>query len=473
MKKNNIFRNKSFRNKSLSRIFIVNYIYTIIIFIIALILFIFILIWGIISNMHLTKEEERLMEEEFFVQNYEDININGILEVGGWIETIENNKVISVIGEKKDNINDYNLLNVINFYEDQLKKEEKFFDSKVYKQDDKLYIVKIPNSEFFLTKQLKIKSLGKRVRETIKYSLVIAVVFMVLALWGVYYKYIKKIREPLNQINLGIEKMSKGNLSVRLDFEGYKEIDSIRDSFNYMVKEIKLVNENKDKLEKSKRDMIRDIAHDIKTPITSIMGYSRALNDGTVQDSEEKRIYLDYIYNKTCRLNYLVNELFIFTKLDSIDYKLNIKQNDICEFLREVVALYYGEIEEAEFNLEIDIPEDPIYYKFDAKELERAICNLIINSLKYNERNTTIFIGLNNNEEDIEIIIGDNGIGIKKEILDKVFEEFVRGDISRESSGGSGLGLAITKKIIELHKGKIILISDEGGGSKFKIILKK
>ncbi|WP_394899763.1 sensor histidine kinase, partial [Clostridium tertium] len=441
--------------------------------IIALILFIFISIWGIISNMHLTKEEERLIEEEFFVQNYEDININGILEVGGWIETIENNKIISVTGEKKDNINDYSLLNFVNFYEDQLKKEEKFFDSKVYKEDDKLYIVKIPNSEFFLTKQLKIKSLGKRVKETIKYSLVIAVVFMVLALWGVHYKYIKKIRDPLNQINLGIEKMSKGNLSVRLDFEGYKEIDSIRDSFNYMVKEIKVANENKDKLEKSKRDMIRDIAHDIKTPITSIMGYSKALNDGTVQDSEEKRIYLDYIYNKTSRLNYLVNELFIFTKLDSVDYKLNIKQKDICEFLREVVALYYGEIEEAEFNLEIDIPEDPIYYEFDAKELERAVCNLIINSLKYNERKTTLFIGINNNEEDIEIIIGDNGIGIKKEILDKVFEEFVRGDISRESSGGSGLGLAITKKIIELHKGTIILNSYEGVGSEFKIILKK
>ena len=468
MKKNNLFR-----NKSLSRIFIVNYIYTIIIFIIALILFIFISIWGIISNMHLTKEEERLIEEEFFVQNYEDININGILEVGGWIETIENNKIISVTGEKKDNINDYSLLNFVNFYEDQLKIEEKFFDSKVYKEDDKLYIVKIPNSEFFLTKQLKIKSLGKRVKETIKYSLVIAVVFMVLALWGVHYKYIKKIRDPLNQINLGIEKMSKGNLSVRLDFEGYKEIDSIRDSFNYMVKEIKVANENKDKLEKSKRDMIRDIAHDIKTPITSIMGYSKALNDGTVQDSEEKRIYLDYIYNKTSRLNYLVNELFIFTKLDSVDYKLNIKQKDICEFLREVVALYYGEIEEAEFNLEIDIPEDPIYYEFDAKELERAVCNLIINSLKYNERKTTLFIGINNNEEDIEIIIGDNGIGIKKEILDKVFEEFVRGDISRESSGGSGLGLAITKKIIELHKGTIILNSYEGVGSEFKIILKK
>lgn len=144
MKKNNLFR-----NKSLSRIFIVNYIYTIIIFIIALILFIFISIWGIISNMHLTKEEERLIEEEFFVQNYEDININGILEVGGWIETIENNKIISVTGEKKDNINDYSLLNFVNFYEDQLKKEEKFFDSKVYKEDDKLYIVKIPNSEFF------------------------------------------------------------------------------------------------------------------------------------------------------------------------------------------------------------------------------------------------------------------------------------------------------------------------------------
>lgn len=423
--------------------------------------------------MHLTKEEERLMEEEFFVQNYENLNINGILEVGGWIETIENNKVVNVIGEKKDNINDYSLLNFINFYEDQLKKEEKFFDSKVYKQDSKLYIVKIPNSEFFLKKQLKEKSLGRRVLETIRYSLVVAIIFMVLSLWGVYYKYIKKIRGPLNQINLGIEKMSKGNLSVRLDFEGYKEIDSIRDSFNYMVKEIKLANENKDKIEKSKRDMIRDIAHDIKTPITSIMGYSKALNDGTVKDFDEKRIYLDYIYNKTSRLNYLVNELFIFTKLDSIDYKLNIKQKDICEFLRGIVALYYGEIEEAEFNLEIDIQEEPIYYKFDPKELERAIGNLIINSLKYNEKDTTLFIELRSNEEEIEIIIRDNGAGIKKEIRDKVFEEFVRGDMSRESSGGSGLGLAITKKIIELHKGKIILNSKEGLGSEFKIIFKK
>ncbi|MCR1950840.1 HAMP domain-containing histidine kinase [Clostridium sp. DSM 100503] len=423
--------------------------------------------------MKLTKEEQRLMEEEFFVQSYEDININGVLEVGGWIETIENNKVVSVIGEKKDNINDYNLLNVINSYEDQFKKEEKFFDSKVYNQGDKIYIVKVPNSEFFLKKQLREKSLGRRVLETIRYSLVIAVIFMVLALWGVYYKYIKKIREPLNQINLGIEKMSKGNLSVRLDFEGYKEIDSIRDSFNYMVKEIKLANENKDELEKSKRDMIRDIAHDIKTPITSIMGYSKALNDGTVQDSKEKSIYLDYIYNKTCRLNYLVNELFIFTKLDSVDYKLNMEQKDICEFLREVVAFYYGEIEEAEFNLEIDIPEEPIYYNFDAEQLERAICNLIINSLKYNIKHTTLFVGLNSNEEDIEIIIRDNGIGIKKEIRDRVFEEFVRGDMSRDSSGGSGLGLAITKKIIELHKGKIILNTEDGLGSEFKIILKK
>lgn len=464
--------NNFFRNKSLSKIFIINYIYTIIIFIIALILFIFISIWGIVATMHLSKEEERLMEEEFFVQNYEELNIDGIVEVGGWIETIENNKVVSVIGEKKDNINDYNLLNIINSYEDQLQKEEKFFDSKVYMQDDKLYIAKIPNGEFFLTEQLKIKSLGKRVIETIRYSLVIAIAFMILALWGIYYKYIKKIREPLNQVNFGIEKMSEGN-PVKLDFEGYKEIDSIRDSFNYMVKEINVANENKEKLEKSKRDMIRDITHDIKTPITSIMGYSKALNDGTVQDSEEKKIYLNYIYNKTLRLNYLVNELFLFTKLDSVDYRLNIQQKDICEFLRGIVALYYGEIEETEFNLEIDIQEEPIYYNFDTKELERSIGNLITNSLKYNNKGTTLFIGLKENKNDIEIIIKDNGIGINEELKEIVFEEFARGDIARESSGGSGLGLAITKKIIELHKGKIILTSKEGQGSEFKIIFPK
>ncbi|WP_322545854.1 sensor histidine kinase, partial [Clostridium perfringens] len=147
------------------------------------------------------------------------------------------------------------------------------------------------------------------------------------------------------------------------------------------------------------------MAHDIKTPITSIMGYSKALNDGTVQDDDEKNIYLNYIYNKTLRLNYLINELFLFTKLDNVDYKLHMEKKDMCEFLRSVVALYYGEIEDAEFNLEIDIQEAPIYCYFDSKELERAIGNLITNSLKYNKRDTTLFIGLNNSREEIEIII--------------------------------------------------------------------
>lgn len=465
--------NNFIRSKSLSAIFVVNYIYTIIIFIITLILFIFISILGIVNTMYVSKAEERLMEEEFFAQNYQYLNIDGIVEVGGWIETIVNNKVISVVGEKKDDIYDYNLLNVINTYEDQLKKDEKFFDSKVYIEDNKLYIVKIPNMDFFLTEQLKVKSLGKRIGEAIRYSLVIAIIFMVLALYGIYYKYIKKIREPLNQINLGIEKMSEGNLSVRLDFEGYKEIESIRDSFNYMVEEIKVANDNKEKLEKSKRNMIRDIAHDIKTPITSIVGYSKALSDGTVKDVDEKNLYLNYIYNKTLRLDYLVNELFLFTKLDSIDYRLNIQEKDICEFLRGIVALNYGEIEEVEFNLEIDIQEEPIYYKFDIKELERAIGNIITNSLKYNDKGTTLFIGLSESENQIEIIIKDNGIGINEELKENVFEEFVRGDLARDSSGGSGLGLAITKKIIELHKGKIILNSKEGHGSEFKIIFQK
>lgn len=465
--------NNLLKSRSLSRIFIINYVYTIIVFIMALILFIFVSIWGIASTIPLTKEEEILMEEEFFVKDYKDLNIEGIVEVGGWIEVIENNKVINVIGEKKDSINDYSLLNIVTSYEEQLKKEEKLYDAKVYREENNLYIVKIPNGDFFLKEQFKEKSLGKRVVETLRYSIVLAIVFIILALWGIYYRYIRRIRETLNEINLGLEKMREGNLSVRLDFEGYKEIDGIKDSFNYMVEEIKIANEKKEKTEKSKKDMIRDIAHDIKTPITSIMGYSKALNDGTVKDDNEKNIYLNYIYNKTLRLNYLINELFLFTKLDNVDYKLHIEKKDMCEFLRNIVALYYGEIEDAEFNLEVDIQEEPIYCYFDSKELERAIGNLITNSLKYNKRDTTLFIGLNNNREEMEIIISDNGIGISDNLQDKVFEEFVRGDSARESSGGSGLGLAITKKIIELHKGKIILRSKEGFGSEFKITLPK
>ena len=142
-------------------------------------------------------------------------------------------------------------------------------------------------------------------------------------------------------------------------------------------------------------------------------------------------------------------------------------------FLREVVALYYGEIEEAEFEFELIIPENEIYCNIDFKELERAVINLMVNSLKYNDKGTTLTIELKEDVEKAVIIIRDDGIGISKELNESVFKEFVRGDSSRQTNGGSGLGLAITKRIVELHNGSISLRSEINKGSEFSIKLPK
>ncbi|GAB6169831.1 HAMP domain-containing sensor histidine kinase [Clostridium carnis] len=461
-------------NQSLFRIFFFHYLYALIILLISMGIFILISMYCIESYLSLTDTERMLIEENFFVENYKDINTEVITRVGGWIEKIQDNKVVEVIGEKKDDIQDYSIINIINQYDEMVREDNVKYDSRAYKNNDNsmVYIVKVPNGSFLLTEKLYEKSIGTRFYEIIIFSLCIAIIFMILAMYGLFYKSIKSVSVPLRKIQRGINSMTSGDYNVRLNFNTYKEVDIIKDSFNFMVKKLQEAENSKKEVEKSKKSMIRDIAHDIKTPITSIMGYSKALVDGRVEDKEEQKVYLEYIYNKTLRLNYLINELFLFTKIDSLEYKIILKREEIGDFIREIAALYYGEMEENGFDLVLDI-EEPIYCNIAAKELERAIGNLIINSLKYNDAGTTLSISLKEEEKEIIIIVSDNGKGMKESLRENIFYEFVRGDISRNSSGGSGLGLAITKKIVEMHKGKIELKSEINKGSTFTIKLPK
>jgi signal transduction histidine kinase len=283
---------------------------------------------------------------------------------------------------------------------------------------------------------------------------------------------IKKLSKPLKILEKEIKKMSEGYSGVEVNFNSYRELNSIKEAFNNTVFKLEKSEEEKRSIEDSKKRIIRDISHDIKTPITSILGYSKAIASGRVTDEEEKKKYLNYIYNKTNRINYLVDELFIYSKIDSPEYKLDFKKYDLGEFLRELIALYYIDIEEKDFILDVDIPEEEIYSMIDIKELERAIANIITNSLKYNKKGTLLNISLNKEDIYAKISIEDNGIGISDSVSKTIFGEFVRADKSRKTDGGSGLGLAITQKIVKLHGGDIRLYSEENIGTRFEIILK-
>lgn len=209
--------------------------------------------------------------------------------------------------------------------------------------------------------------------------------------------------------------------------------------------------------ERQRNLLLSDITHDIKTPITTIAGFSQALSDGTVKQ-EDQKTYLDAIYNKSMKVSELIALLFEYIKLDSTGYTLNRTDFDFAELVRECVAGVYAEFEDKNMPVELNVDEGKIEVSGDKMQLERAINNILSNTIKHNPDNTPVFISLKVENGEAILEISDKGVRIDKEDAIHLFEPFYLADKSRKSGSGNGLGLSISKKIIEMHGGKIYLI---------------
>lgn len=201
------------------------------------------------------------------------------------------------------------------------------------------------------------------------------------------------------------------------------------------------------------------IAHDLKTPMTSVQGFATALKEGKVKPEEQREVY-DIIYNKSCYMNELLDTMFTYAKLNTEDYKLSLREMDVCALVRELVALHYDEFETREMNLEIDIPEETFNCNIDEKEMKRAISNLLVNSYKHNENGANILVRVSKQGEVVSILVADNGREITKEEECSLFEPFAKGDEARTSGNGTGLGLAISSLIVGKHGGRLYI--DDG-----------
>lgn len=209
--------------------------------------------------------------------------------------------------------------------------------------------------------------------------------------------------------------------------------------------------------ERQRNLLLSDITHDIKTPITTIAGFSQALSDGTVKQ-EDQKTYLDAIYNKSMKVSELIALLFEYIKLDSTGYTLNRTDFDFAELVRECVAGVYAEFEDKNMPVELNVDEGKIEVSGDKMQLERAINNILSNTIKHNPDNTPVFISLKVENGEAILEISDKGVRIDKEDAIHLFEPFYLADKSRKSGSGNGLGLSISKKVIEMHGGKIYLI---------------
>ncbi|MBR2046863.1 MAG: HAMP domain-containing histidine kinase [Agathobacter sp.] len=212
--------------------------------------------------------------------------------------------------------------------------------------------------------------------------------------------------------------------------------------------------------ERARNLMLSDIAHDLRTPITTIGGYAKALNDGLVTSDEKRTEYLEAIENKAERMSDLITLLFDYVRLDSENFSLRLVKCDVAELLRENAALLYADVEEKQMNFEIEIPEASYMMSLDRLQFSRVVTNLINNALKHNEAGTTITLKMQQTKDAIQVIVKDNGTMIAPMIAEHIFEPFVVADASRESKGGSGLGLSIAKKIVEMHGWTIELKQD-------------
>ncbi|MCM1989927.1 HAMP domain-containing sensor histidine kinase [Oceanirhabdus seepicola] len=472
-------------NKNLKSIFLKNYVFLVLGIILVAVIAGSMLMFLLINVFKYAKTDDipRLTAQQIVRPDYENIDGELIMESKGWIEILYNNQVIHVIGEKlQDNMN-YTQKELLDMLSNNgiNRVQEKFSATATEFQgvDGKTYtcLVIIPIELNKINLGLGSEYDGTDINRNMSFYgrfiwlfFIVGIVLLVL----IFSRRLnKKILSPLEKLSEGIKDIDFDKLSKPIEIHAPKEIEYIKDSINDMTKRLVKEKEVNHSIMENKKRMIRDISHDLKTPITTIQGYSRLLIDDDNIDEVKKKKYLGYIHDKSIRLNYLIESLFNYTKLDSGDFVLKKVKGDMCQFLRAFLVANHGDIESRGFELIADIPEREIILRFDRFEMERGLSNLIGNALKYNPEETKIEVSLAEDEENITIVIGDDGVGMDEYIKEDIFKEFTRGDYARRTDGGSGLGLAITKKIIELHGGGIKLDTKKNKGSRFTMIIPK
>lgn len=281
----------------------------------------------------------------------------------------------------------------------------------------------------------------------------------------------KKFIHYIREISDGINQISMGNLDNRIVIKNEDEFAYLADKLNQMADDVKEIMENERRIEISKNELITSVAHDLRTPLTSIIGYLDLVSSKELTREAQMK-YISIAYNKSKRLEKLIEDLFTFTKFNFGEVKANFTEVDMVKLMNQLVDEFYPSF--AEYHLDYDFytASPSAIIKADGDLLARAFANLISNAIKYGREGKDILINLTKCDDGVEISIKNFGMIIPPEDLTRIFQRFYRVESSRSSeTGGSGLGLAIAQSIIEMHGGKISAKSDENG-TVFTVALK-
>ncbi|WP_077858679.1 HAMP domain-containing sensor histidine kinase [Clostridium sp. BL-8] len=283
-------------------------------------------------------------------------------------------------------------------------------------------------------------------------ALILAVIVFVVSFVIITNKKMKY----LDEIAIGLKIIASGNLNYRIEEKGTDEIKNIAYNINLMAKEIgEKINAERD-AEKTKADLITNVSHDLRTPLTSVMGYMGLVIQGRYKDENEMKEYLNIAFSKAERLKLLIEDLFDYTKLNNNGVTLTKTKVNLAEFLSQLIEELTPLVEENNLTIYKKFESDSIFVSIDTVKMLRVFENLITNAIKYSYKPGEILVGLYEHDNTAIVVFRNKGDHLTKEKTDKLFDRFYRLDESRNSNtGGSGLGLAISKNIVELHEGKI------------------
>lgn len=321
---------------------------------------------------------------------------------------------------------------------------------------------------------MKINSLISR---QLLIDMVIAIVLILIFTSLMLTQWIHKgVFHPINELNIAMTKIKEGNFDYTLQTQAGGEIGDLYRNYEDMRLRLKESTEENAEQEKKNKELVSNISHDLKTPITAIKGYVEGIMDGVADTPEKMDKYIKTIYNKANDMDRLINELTVYSGIDNHRIPYNFHRINVADYFGDCVEEVGLDLESKNIQLNYtNLVDADTLVIADPEQMKKVINNIISNSVKYmDKREGVIDIRILDKPDSIQVEIEDNGKGIAQKDLGKIFERFYRTDASRNSAqGGSGIGLSIVKKIIEDHGGYIWATSKEGEGTCMHFVIRK
>ena len=281
---------------------------------------------------------------------------------------------------------------------------------------------------------------------------------------GVFFSFVlsmflsKFIDDPIKKLRNALNRVAEGNFNVKIELQTKDEIGELVKDFNCMVEKLR-------NLDDIRRDLVLQVTHEISTPLTSIMGYLEAIEDGIIK-GKEKEEALKTIKKELNRLSELVSEVRDFSSIESLNFKLNKEWFNLCEEVDETIKMIKRKWKDKEIEINFNCSEEEFRVFLDKKRIRQIVLNLLDNAFKFSKDRGKVEIEIKKEKDRNVIIIRDEGKGIPKEELNRIFEKFYRvKDIIKSGFEGTGFGLYIVKKLVEAHNGYIEIKSEKNKGT--------